>query len=113
MRAEVRSFEWPDLDEPGSSEFTLMVFTAGTVGGQGGDLFQIEVCTPEGLADLIRRDGIVSGRHRLFMEHIDTARVEAWVQDRLRRIDGETWTEVAEKIARLGFWEFEDYRETH
>lgn len=112
MRAEVRRFEWPDLDEPGAADFTLLVFTAGTVGEEGGDLFQVEVCTPAGLAELLQRDGIVAGRHRLFMEHISTAKVEAWVRRRVERMEGETWGEVAEKIARLGYWEFEDYTES-
>jgi hypothetical protein len=109
MRAEVRHFEWPDLEREGSAEFTLVVFAAGPIGGEGADLFQVEVCTPAGLTELIRQDGIVSGRHRLFTEHIRPATIEAFIQDRLRRIDGETWGEVAEKISRLGYWELEDY----
>jgi len=27
------------------------------------------------------------------------------------RCEGSTWTEVAEKLGRLGYWEFEDYQE--
>jgi hypothetical protein len=49
------------------------------------------------------------GRHFLFVERIVTAQVEDFVSDRLRRMDGDTWPELAEKIGRLGFWEFEDY----
>lgn len=67
MRAEVTYFEWPDLDgkSPPTGELasTLLVFAAGPVGVTSGETFQVTVCTPEGLAALVARDGMVVGRH--------------------------------------------------
>jgi Immunity protein 8 len=112
MRAEVRYFEWPDLErgaDPAEMTSTVMIFAAGPLGGQGEETFQATVCTATRLTELVERDGVVAGRHFLFVDAIARQRVEEFVRDRLRRIDGEAWTELAEKIGRIGFWEFEDY----
>ena len=51
------------------------------------------------------------GRHLLIVEAINQRKVELFVEDRLRRISADTWDDVALKIGRLGYWEFEDYTE--
>lgn len=114
MHAEVRYVTWPDLEHghgPDADRSTLLVFAAGPVGGPGEETFQATVCTPDALAELVAGDGVVPGRHFLFVESIDRDRVEAFIRDRLRRISGDTWSDVAEKIGRLGHWEFEDHDE--
>jgi hypothetical protein len=111
--ARVRYFQWLDLelspDSPRDS--TLLVFAAGPADRPGEETFQATVCTPAALAELVARDGVVPGRHYIFVESLNTEQVENFVHDRLRRISGETWTELAEKIGRIGYWEFEDYEE--
>lgn len=69
------------------------------------------MCTPDGLSELLDRDGLVVGRHLLFVRNIDVERIEEFIRDRLRRLNGESWPALAEKIGRLGYWEFEDYTE--
>jgi hypothetical protein len=115
MRAEVGYFEWTDLEhdrsvgtEPTS---TLLVFTAGPAGQPSGETFQVIVATQEALAELIARDDIVIGRHYLFVSIIRQDRVEDFIRDRVGRLDGRDWNQLAEKIARIGYWEFEDYTE--
>ncbi len=113
MRAEVKYFEWTDLErdglDPTEVDTTLFVFAAGPSGEPGEEAFHATVCTPRGLEALVDRDGVVFGRHFVFVSSINTETVEAAIHDRLRRIDGDTWSQLAEKIGRLGFWEFEDY----
>lgn len=110
MRAAIRRFEWDDLASADPAvEPVNLVIAAGPAGGPGEERFQISVCTIDALALLVARQGIVIGRHYLFVEVINTKRIEAFLHDRLRRIDGRNWHEVAEKIARIGYWEFEDY----
>lgn len=113
MRAEVKYFEWPDLERGGTSaseqKSTLLVFAAGPLNGPGEETFQATVCTPDAITDMIQRDGVVIGRHQLLVDSIDVTRVENTVRDRLRRIDGPTWPDLAAKIGRIGLWEFEDY----
>ena len=61
----------------------------------------------------MRSEGFVAGRHTVittvdtFTEHC----LRAFLTRRGENTSGETWNEVAEKVARLGLWEFEDYRE--
>jgi hypothetical protein len=116
MRAEIASFEWPDLERDGvdgsALSMTSLVFIARPLGSTGGETFQVRVCTPVGLNDLLARDGVVVGRHLLFVSTIDIERIEASIRDRLRRLDADTWRELAEKIGRIGYWEFEDYTES-
>jgi hypothetical protein len=59
------------------------------------------VSTTSGLAESIARDGVVPGRHFLFVDAIDPVIIEAFIEDRLRRVDGDAWPGLAEKIGRL------------
>lgn len=106
MRAEIKSFEW---EHESDHQPVSLVFHAGPVGGPGDETFHVSVCTPTALTALLARDGIVVGRHLLLVERIDRSRVEAFLADRLRRVDGDSWEVLAEKIGRIGYWEFEDY----
>ena len=102
------AFEW-ESDQ--LAQEAVLVLHAGPVGGLGSETFQIEVVTLVGLAARVARDKTVMGRHLIIVEDIDQRRVELFIEDRLRRISGETWNDVALKIGRLGYWEFEDYTE--
>jgi hypothetical protein len=113
VQAEVKSFEWLDLErDPDSATAegsTLLTIVAGPAGEPGAETFQVTVCTSDSLAALVARDGVVDGRHFLFVESLNTSKVEAFILDRFRRLSGSTWADLAEKIARLGHWEFEDF----
>ena len=49
-------------------------------------------------------------RHHLLMESFDWPTLSSYIKRRVHECEGATWREVAEKLARLGYWEFEDYR---
>lgn len=113
MRAVVKRFEWDALtDGRPNDEPVELVLHVGPIEGPGEEMFSVHVCTPAALIKLLERDGLLIARHFLFIERIDAARVEAFINDRLRRLDGDTWQQLAYKIARIGHWEFEDYRES-
>ena len=113
MRAEVRYFEWPDIEredtDTSNVQSTLLVFAAGPIDGPGEETFQATVCTPTALAEMVERDGVVIGRHLILVSSVDKAKVETIVRDRLRRLDADNWPGLAGKIGRIGLWEFEDY----
>ncbi|MDQ2848153.1 MAG: immunity 8 family protein [Actinomycetota bacterium] len=110
MRAAIRSFQWDDLrPDRGVDQTINLVMVIGPQDGPGDETFQITVCTPEALTVLLDRDGIVVGRHLLLVGGINKTKIEAFLQDRLRRLDGDNWGGLAEKISRLAYWEFEDY----
>jgi hypothetical protein len=116
MRAEVRTFEWTDAnyeiqDGKEVSLPTLLVLHAGGVGGRGADLFHVEITTPEAFRAVIDRTGILLGRHYLIVDNFSRPRVEAFVSKLISQRDEASWDDLAAKIRRLAYWEFEDYRE--
>lgn len=117
MRAVVRAIDFdPDpRDLPGDpSEFLLLArLMVGPSDGPGWESFDVEVCTPQWLERCCAAEGFVDGRHRV-VTTVDTfteAGLRSFLTRRVENAHGETWDEVAVKVARLGLWEFEDYRE--
>lgn len=110
MRAQIRSFDWDDLGRDHPVDQTVnLVMHIGPLNSPGDETFQVTICTPQALDALLASDGIFIGRHHLIVNDLNTAKIEAFLQDRLRRLDGDTWQQLAEKIGRIGYWEFEDY----
>jgi hypothetical protein len=53
----------------------------------------------------------MSGRHLLLVERFDANAIQRWIERAVAGCIGSTWREVAEKLSRIGHWEFEDYVE--
>src|SRR5688500_1618222 len=56
-----------------------------------------------------RRHPFLIGRHWLFVAELRPDKVTEWLSDRIAVLEAPTWGELAEKIGRIGEWEFEDY----
>ena len=84
---------------------------AGPEGEPGEESFDVVVCSPRWLERLLTDSPFLSGRHYLFMKRLDWPTLEQYVHSEVEKCTGETWTEVAARLARLGHWEFEDYVE--
>lgn len=84
----------------------------GPTDGPGEESFELTVCSPEWLAELSRTQGLVDGRHKVVvnLEQFDQRRLLQWLEQRVSAVDAASWHEVAQNLARLGYWEFEDYR---
>jgi hypothetical protein len=76
----------------------------------GEESFDILVCTPAWLALEVERKGKVSGRHYLIVREFNLSMIKSFLTDLARDSVGQTWEEVAEKLSRVGKWEFEDYQ---
>ena len=50
-------------------------------------------------------------RHVLLVERWVAELVENAIRELCQTTSGESWGEVARRLARYGYWEFEDYRE--
>jgi hypothetical protein len=117
MKAEVRRFHSPDITDldahvppdPTNFGFLLQVM-AGPQGASGEESFDLEVCTPEWIAERLRIDNVLMGRHHLIVADYDWNWISAFITNWVGNCEGETWREVALKVGRLGHWEFEDYR---
>ncbi|MGE1005651.1 immunity 8 family protein [Ralstonia pseudosolanacearum] len=77
---------------------------------EGGHLYRILVCT----ADWIKREclhsGAVWGRHMLIVLCYDRDRIESEIAQYVDGCTGKDFWELAQKVARIGAWEFEDYQ---
>ncbi len=119
IRAQVRAIRTSDMDDlaqytpPDPKRFCVSVRAmVGPEAGKGEESFDINVCTPEWLAEVCRAEGFVIGRHYLIVEQYDVAYLRRLITELIQKCEGNSWRDVAEKVSRIGFWEFEDYRPT-
>ena len=96
--------------EPASFSFWVRLIV-GPKDGPGEESFDLTVCSPEWLAVRCRQQGIVDGRHHLVVnaDDFDQRQLRSWLESRVRQLQGGSWSEIGEKLGRLGHWEFEDY----
>lgn len=114
MQAELRSLFSTDVDDlrsfaPGDRFCITLHAQIGPSGLPGEESFDFDICSPLWLTAEVERDGVVSGRFRLFMAQFDYDAVERYVANRIAQATGADWDEVATKLARWSHWEFEDY----
>ncbi|HTI09927.1 MAG TPA: immunity 8 family protein [Puia sp.] len=117
MLSEVRSItstEIIDLDtyrpiDLKSFSFLLTV-SVGAKGTIGQDLFNIEVCTPQWLMDNHNQAEFVLGRRKLIVFEFDMQRILGKINSVFNGCYGKDWNEIAIKLSRIGYWEFEDYK---
>lgn len=113
----IKSFEGLDREEPETymspdpldDAFWLRMMI-GPPDGPGEESFDVLVCTPAWLAGVVSKEGPQIGRHRLIIEKLDLHVAETFLRRQVERLEATTWDELAAKISRLGYWEFEDYR---
>jgi hypothetical protein len=118
MKAVIRRLYSPDVDDlsnyipsdPESFSFLLQM-VAGPECEEGEESFDIQVCTPKWMLENYKQDEIIIGRHYLIVMEYNYDRILQRIRSFCSRCEGSTWEEVAEKLNRLGHWEFEDYQE--
>jgi Immunity protein 8 len=117
MRAQLRSLDLrPDPSTLPSEprEFSLVArMIVGPPESPGEESFDITVCTPEWLAEQCNSSGgIYNPRHHVVVaaDMFDQHALRAWLEARVREVEAPTWSEVGERLGRLAYWEFEDYR---
>lgn len=79
----------------------------------GRETFQLTVCSAEWIAAQTREVGILDAHHHLIVDFdsFDQRRLRTWLEKRVSSLSGASWSDVGEKLGRLGHWEFEDYQE--
>ena len=116
MRAKIKGFSSPDIEDfhsftPENLEnFSfLFEFMVGPENENGEEIFAIQVCTPQWLLSRLKKDDILLGRHFLIVLEYNFERIFNKIKQLIEACSGDTWNEVAEKVGRIGYWEFEDY----
>jgi len=117
FQAKLRHLVSPDADpledfRPNREFGILVQAIVGPADGPGEESFDFLLCTPEWFADnkLTQLSSVVSGRHILFVREFDFGALYRFIANYCDGCVGDTWKEVAEKVGRIGHWEFEDYR---
>jgi hypothetical protein len=94
-----------------SANFSLVLrLMIGPRGEPGEESFDITVCTPVSLLAECAVKGFVSGRHRLVVSAYDLSLIMKAVRKLVEGCSGLSWAEVSTKLARIAYWEFEDYQ---
>ncbi len=83
----------------------------GPAGTPGEESFDVGVCTPAWLDRYVRENGPLLGRHYLIVERWDARHIRSYLTGAVESQEAQTWPELAEKIGRIGMWEFEDYKD--
>jgi hypothetical protein len=117
MRAVVRYLHSPDVSDletyrPEVEDcfaFLLQIFV-GSDSDEGEESFDVTVVTPAWLAKHHKPNDIVIGRHYLIVFGYSYSVLSEFISSYVSTCCGETWDEVSAELARLGKWEFEDYR---
>jgi hypothetical protein len=77
---------------------------------EGGHLYQILVCTPDWITKKYHHTEAVWGRHMLIVFRYDSGHIRREIERYVEGCIGKDFGEIAQKVARIGAWEFEDYQ---
>lgn len=116
MRAVLKSLEFdpdPSTLSGDPAEFMLLArMIVGPIDSPGEESFDVTICSPEWLAAASRKVGIYDARHHLVVnvQDLDLSMIRSWLTARVQEVAGESWPDIGERLARLGYWEFEDYQ---
>ncbi|WP_456786054.1 immunity 8 family protein [Cellulomonas sp. P5_C5] len=81
----------------------------GPADGDGEESFDVLVCTPAWLQEIVDEHGPQLGRHLLLVGTLDLPAAVSFLRDHVEALEAPDWRGLAEKLARVGNWEFEDY----
>lgn len=117
MMAKIKQFEGSDGGDPTEylsptpdCDAYALRMIVGPFDSPGEESFDVTVCTPAWLASEVDRHGPQLGRHFLIVATLDLSKAMTFLSERIEhRLSGVDWTDLAEKIARIGNWEFEDF----
>ena len=77
---------------------------------EGAHLYQLLICTPDWLKQKSNESGAVWGRHMLIVPKFNKDRIRSEIERYIESCEGSDFWEIAQQIARVAAWEFEDYR---
>jgi hypothetical protein len=118
MIPEIKELHSPDIYDlisyepfPEDSFCFLVQLIAGPQGQEGEESFDVMICSPKWIMENVKEDEPLIGRHYLIMKKYNFDLLWYTIQSYCKLCEGKIWIECAEKLSRLGKWEFEDYRE--
>lgn len=118
MKAEIKHLHSPDVTdlktyEPQEKDnfgFLLQVM-AGPKGEEVEESFDMMVVTPKWLMKKYGNSEVILGKHYVIVFEYNYQNLYNRLQYEIDAFEEETWKAIALKLARLGHWEFDDYKE--
>ncbi len=115
--AQIKRLHSPDIPDLPAYEPTdperfgfLLQIIAGPAGEDGEESFDVTVCTPSWIQENLGPTDILIGRHHLIVRRYDYQGLMRFLGDYCQKCRGNSWADIAERLGRIGKWEFEDYR---
>ena len=116
MKAELKYLHSPDIDDlesykpvdEGCFQFLLQVIV-GIDGKPGEESFDVLVTTPRFLEGNYSESELLFGKDKLIIFQYDFEAIKNKISDYIYRIEEDNWHLIAEKLDRIGKWEFRDY----
>jgi hypothetical protein len=106
---DVFDLDKPTIDENGP--FCVLVQAMfGPAGSDGEEAFGILVCNSEWISQKLT-EGAYSTQNHHVVAKFDSNEIRSFLQNTAKECAGSTWLEVAEKLGKIGRWEFDDYVE--
>ncbi len=117
MQAEIKSFHSPDIDdleqnmpqEADNFSFYLEM-SIGPKKGEGEVIFGVTVCTPKCFAEEFKQSEVIFPINRVFVFKYDFNQIMTRLEHFVGTRSGDSWNEIATKISKVAYWEFEDYQ---
>ena len=114
MRAKVKGIWsddplWDSSQESPDSFCVHVRVLVGPVDGPGEESFDLLVCNPSYLSEQLGDEDVIPGRHYLFTKNLNKSIIENYLRKYIEGIEQPTWEQIAERVGRIGHWEFEDY----
>lgn len=115
MKAKLKRLHSPDVDlqnywpEDSRNFSFLLQAMIGPADTEGEESFDIEVCTPEWLRSQYSDSEVLSGHHFLIVFDYNLDQIKNYISHYCERCEADNWEQLANKLNRLGKWEFEDY----
>ena len=107
---DIANLEMYCPDDPKVFGFLLQMNIGPNADEAGEETFDVMVCTPDWLKEQYHHDDIIVARHYLIVFEWNYQRLIHRIEKYLMQCAGDNWKESAQKIGRLGKWEFEDYK---
>lgn len=88
--------------------FFLVNLKIGPEAESGFDYFSVNFCTPDWLCKNHWVPELM--RHTLLVRRYDLIEMRKTIENYIDQCEGNDWMEVAQKLARVFAWEYEDYQ---
>jgi hypothetical protein len=117
MKAQIQKYHSPDTPdlatyipkEPDCFAVLLQIMIAPEE-SEGEESFDVLVCTPKYLEKKLEHGMPLFGRHMLIVKTYSWPQIRHSIEEYCNSLEGQDWSELAAKLARVAAWEFEDYR---